>query len=320
MVLQSIRIDGIPATFATSRERQWKSTLAASIPPPSLAGLEAGLSMRFLLPTVAPRGMPLDVDNLVEPVFDVLVRRAGWFGGSRRRICWWSATKEVGTPHGCILSISRDLAPPLPTAEPTYSELYIGILPTRATDPEVLAWASDVVRRKPHPSPSTCILYLGFGSTDVNIADISTGRIKSFMDCLCPFFGGRPGAPEDHRVSHLIVQKGIPDLERNGVRVIFWYDEPVRGTAAFHPSVLVDLTPRKDHAVQNPCRPATAKWIVCEGALRQKPVVDVQAELERLRPGSSVRLSEYLSDLRCENKLDVRIKGGKLICHGLLRE
>ena len=72
--------------------------------------------------------------------------------------------------------------------------------------------------------------------------------------------------------------------------------------------------------MNNPRRPGTAKRIVCEAALQQKKVVDVQVELERMKPGSGVRLSEYMSDVRGENNLDVRIDGTKLVCCGQLRK
>jgi hypothetical protein len=317
-VLRNLRIDGSPVTFATRLERDWKATLAAKIPPPPALSAEAGFDLRFVLATLAPQGQPLDVDNLCEPVFVVAVRQVGWFGRSKPRVRWWSATKEVGEATGCILSISREDGPAIPVAVPTYREVYRGVMPRSATSPEVADWATTVVRASPTPMPETCIVRLEFGSTKVNIGDISTGVVKSFVDCLYPFFGGRPGAPEDHRVRHLLVQKAIEGLESEQVRVTLWYEgsrvsEPLPSRPAR------DAVKKQEvRAMNNPCRPGSAKWIVCEGALQGKAVTDVQAELDALKPGTGTRIREYLSDVRAENNLDVRIEGAKLVCRGSL--
>jgi hypothetical protein len=65
-------------------------------------------------------------------------------------------------------------------------------------------------------------------------------------------------------------------------------------------------------------KPNSAKWIVCEGALKQKSLATVQDELERLRSGASKRIREYISDVRTEDKLDIRIEGTKLVYNGKL--
>jgi hypothetical protein len=35
----------------------------------------------------------------------------------------------------------------------------------------------------------------------VNLGDIATGRLKNVIDCLYPVIGGRPGAPNDARIT-----------------------------------------------------------------------------------------------------------------------
>src|SRR5262245_55603791 len=136
-MLRDLRIDGVPVTFATRRERDWKATLASKIPFPPPDGSEAGFNLRFVLPTLSPQGQPLDVDNLCEPVFVVTVRQLGWFRRSKPRVQWWSATKEVGELSGCILSISREHGPLIPDEDPTYCDVYQGVMPKSATCPEV---------------------------------------------------------------------------------------------------------------------------------------------------------------------------------------
>lgn len=51
--------------------------------------------------------------------------------------------------------------------------------------------------------------YLGFGSSHINIGDISAGAIKSFIDCLYPVFGGEAGCSADHRIDVLTVAKAV---------------------------------------------------------------------------------------------------------------
>src|SRR5438874_2568238 len=104
-------VEGKPATFATKGERPWKDALAAAVPLPSLGGEEKGLTLDFTVASLAPNGHPLDVENLCEPVFSVLVNRVGWFGGSRPRIRWWRATKQQGANTGCAMIISTEGTP-----------------------------------------------------------------------------------------------------------------------------------------------------------------------------------------------------------------
>jgi hypothetical protein len=317
-----IRIAGIPATFATSREQAWKADVARDAPAAPMGGRETGLVMRFLLPTLAPNSQPLDVDNLCEPVIAVLARERGWFGGARTRIAWWSASKEVGAPPGCEVVVHEDAAPRPDTAA-TYDHVYRGIMPRNAKAPEVATWAAAVVEAEPHPVPQSCTLRLGFGSPTVNLGDISTGVVKSFVDCLYPFYGGRPGAPEDWRISRLTVERAVPGLAGDEVRVRFWFEgADVRATEARGLAVEVRPVPpraapaaeERGTAVSNPCRPGTAKWVVVEGALRGATVEEVRAELEKLKPGWGSRLLEYKSDVRSENGLDIRIEDDRLVC------
>ena len=142
----SFEIEGRPATFATAGEKPWKSVLAASLPNPCMGGRELGLTARFVLPTLAPAGHPLDVDNLCEPLFSVLVNRIGWFGGARPNIRWWLASKEVGPKPGCRLSLSADPAPPRDTRPALLAVTYVGTFPRSAMAPEVADWARSLVR------------------------------------------------------------------------------------------------------------------------------------------------------------------------------
>jgi hypothetical protein len=250
---QKILVEGIPATFATAREKQWKSTLFDNIPAPPTNGDEQGVIMQFFLPTLTPNKQPLDVDNLAEPVLSVLIRQAGWFGRSKPKLRWWSATKAINMPYGCSLTISSKGIPNLPHTLATYDEVYTGILPKSATNPGVAIWADTIARQKPYGIPSSLTLYLGFGSPSINIGEISNGSVKAFIDCLYPFYGGSAGRPEDYRISHLLVQKAVSGLTSDSVRVILWCDNFESSTTVLS-NATTQIISVETVTMQNPCK------------------------------------------------------------------
>ncbi len=216
-------IAGRPATFATAGEKPWRQQLLAQLPPPSLEGMEMGMSLEFTLASLAPAGKPLDVDNLCEPVFSVLVNKEGWFGGRRPTIRWWQATKQVGEKTGCRLTISTEAATVCPDATPVCDSVYEGPLPCSATDGSVSEWLLGLRERHGwNTIPKKCTVYLGFGAGNVNLGDIATGAVKAFVDCLWPLLGGVPGRPEDHRISRLVVEKSAAGLADKQVAVRLW--------------------------------------------------------------------------------------------------
>ena len=318
-------IEGTPATFATAKEPVWKRALARQIPLPSLKERETGLILNFILRSLAPWGHPLDIDNLCEPVFSVLVNQRGWFRGKRPNVQWWLATKEKGDEPGCMITISTEAAPPTPDSSPEWSETYVGPLPSSARSPEVAEWAHRV-RHKHAPEwiPQRCALSLRFSHVAINLGDIATGPVKAFVDCLYPLLGGHVGAPEDHRIASLTVAKGRAQQPGDSVSVRLWSDDkvpnslpsPPASTPSIVPEAPKEQQPRPAGGITNPCRPGTFKWIVCEGALQKKPVAEVRQELERKKSGAGHRLGEYMSDLRSENQLDIRIEGDKMRYYG----
>jgi hypothetical protein len=153
--------------------------------------------------------------------------------------------------------------------------------------------------------------------------------VKPTIDCLYPWLGGEEGDPADPRIVRLSVtrsQDGQPD---QGVTIKLWAHgrdyskQPVRpsrpdSSKAIQSSRTKQGSQQEARMIENPCRLNTRKWIVCEGALAGKTVGEVQSELESVYPGSGRRIKEYVSDLRSENKLDIRIEGGRLVCLGRL--
>lgn len=68
----------------------------------------------------------------------------------------------------------------------------------------------------------------------------------------------------------------------------------------------------------NPCRPGTAKWIVCQAAIEGKTTEATRLELEKHKKGAGLHLIQYISDLRSENGLDIQVKGDHVAYCGRL--
>jgi len=52
------------------------------------------------------------------------------------------------------------------------------------------------------------------------LGNISSGTIKPIIDCLYPVLGGKIGAPDDHGIRLLVVQKGVNEIPQESVRII----------------------------------------------------------------------------------------------------
>jgi hypothetical protein len=216
-------IAGAPATFATKGEIPWRSALTRSIEDPGDQDF-LGVRLSFTLPTLEPKGHPLDVDNLCEPVFSILINDRGFFKGRRPNLRWWQATKVRGEKCGVrvILEESRppDLAYEL--GEPSFNQLYSGTLPSSATDPDIPNWLSSLEVCRAVNGSGRFALQLDFLNPRVNVGNIASGTVKSTIDCLYPLLGGNEGKPEDWRIDRLLVTKGFSGDASGAVRIALW--------------------------------------------------------------------------------------------------
>lgn len=325
-------ISGLPGTYATAKEAPWKKAIYEQAPRPSLRGKEIGLRMSFTLPTLTPWGQPLDVDNLCEPVFSVLIDRIGWFSKSRSNLLWWQATKEEGIYPGCRVTVHTTDSVILPQSEPDYDETYTGNFPRNAKSPELSNWAWKI-RQQKHIGwiPEKCLLYLDFSDPKIDIGSIRNYGVhkptKPIIDCLYPWYGGPQGNPYDHCIMNLAVSKSQAIFSGRGVTVRLWAyshiesplsEKPVSTTSSttYRKASIKPKTISTKEEIVNPCIQGTRKWIVCEGALSGKTVGEVQFDLDSAYKGSGRRLKEYISDLRSENQLDIRIDNGRVVCYG----
>jgi hypothetical protein len=217
-------VPGIPATFATKGEIPWRKALECSICSiPTLSNENFGFDLKFILPTLAPNNQPLDIDNLCEPVFSVLINKLGWFGGKRPNIKWWRAMKICGQPSG--LQLSAETRIPLEMTRLfenlLFDGVYEGELPRRATDNQIPSWINSLKEFESPQNSDRFVIHLQFGGLKLNIGNIATGEVKSIIDCLYPVIGGLKGKPEDWRVDVLQVEKGATNLN-DSVRISIW--------------------------------------------------------------------------------------------------
>lgn len=220
-------IEGSPTPFATKAEAAWKECLRQGIPPNQGIQNWQGVVLTFHLDSFTRNNQPFDIDNLVEPIFSVLVGEKKYFGGRRPNIRWWYAKRLQTKPSGVDIELSteypyrgtlRASIPPqkgsdlaIRVAKITstgykviFDSVYSGLLPQSATSPEIPLWLKGMNLNT--LGQDRAFLYLCF-SQEINIADISTGKVKHVIDCLYPILGGQPGNPEDWKIDELFVEK-----------------------------------------------------------------------------------------------------------------
>jgi len=130
-------VPGNPAPFATSGEQPWREALVSNLPQCTQGLHVRGLVIDFHLADLVPLGHPLDVDNLCEPVFSILINRKGWFSGSRPNLTWWRASKSQSSSTGCQIEVSLNNAASIgmPHGVPVFDAHYSEPLPVSARDP-----------------------------------------------------------------------------------------------------------------------------------------------------------------------------------------
>lgn len=199
-------IPGTPVTFATRGERAWKEVLKKSIQPVD-ENEYTGMYLEFILPTMASSGHYLDIDNLCEPVFSILVNALYWFNGKRTNIQWWTAEKRIGQETGLSIQFftTKNEEFLLQYGYPVFHATYLDKLPLKATDPNMLAWFNTFPGVK--SLNGKIAVELQFQLESINLGDICTGKIKPVIDNPYPLVGGKPSNPDDWRIDRLYVNK-----------------------------------------------------------------------------------------------------------------
>ncbi len=211
-----ITILGEPYTFATAGEIPWRQTMIESIPE-KFNGEYSGVELKFhYVPSI--HGQPLDVDNLCEPVFTILVGKKKYFGGKRGNIQWFRAEKIPDVKGKLELELSESI-PEIQMNFLIFDEIYEGDLPKSATDKEFAEFIKNHTEKRLRENDE-CAVKIQFNSRNVNLGNISSGAIKPIIDCLYPVLGGIVGAPDDHMIRTLLVEKGVNNVPQGSVRIM----------------------------------------------------------------------------------------------------
>ena len=100
-----------------------------------------------------------------------------------------------------------------------FDKIYQGELPKSATDKEFAEFVKINSKEKLRINDE-CKIKIQFHSSLINLGNISSGTVKPIIDCLYPILGGKVGAPDDHSIRLLVVEKGIRDIPQNSVRIM----------------------------------------------------------------------------------------------------
>lgn len=211
-------IPGEPATFSTRGEKPWKETLKKGIPEKKAFSKEKGVIADFYLKNLAPNNQPLDLDNLCDPLFSILVNNKKWFWGRRPNIKWWIASKNQSDTTGCKISLfSHSYYPNIPDV--FFEGIYQGPLPRKGSDPEIPKWLHDEDLIPNKVAGSELFVSLRFYRTEINIGEIATSPVKATIDCLYPILGGSMSQPDDWKIQKLFVEKNDRSVEGVEIRI-----------------------------------------------------------------------------------------------------
>ena len=209
---------GEPYPFATNGEKQWKQDLIEQIPQKNSSSKEIGAILSFEYDPILHNSL-LDVDNICEPVFSILINNKGWFDSKRPAMQWYRATKKQGSKSGCIIEmVEQNPIEIMSEKGILFDKVFIGTFPNSATDQFFSSWVEKGLDGKLENNDH-CVVQLQFGSAEVNLGDIAAGKTKPIIDCLFPVLGGTAGDPEDDRISTLQVEKGVNGIPIDGVRI-----------------------------------------------------------------------------------------------------
>jgi hypothetical protein len=211
-------VPGVAVPFAgQGPEQVWRAAILEHVRPAGTEPAHYGVSGDFLL---SP-GRDPDLDNLLAPLFSVVINKLGWFSGRRRNMRWFQATKTYASDGelGVQLRICRaDLPPPLQSSpDLLLSGIYRGQVPKRGCSDDYAEWARETATRTA-TGEDRLALSLRISPYEINIGEIIDGHIKALIDGLWPVLGGTPRAPLDEQISALTVVKGV-DVEAGSVAV-----------------------------------------------------------------------------------------------------
>lgn len=209
-------ISGRPAPFATSGETAWRNILMREIPEAGTDDHFSGIIFEFHLSSDLYTRKGYDLDNLVEPVFSVLINRKGYFGGRRPNVRWFLARRVWGDTEGLKIELCKGNPPPIWSGKGLILEtIYSGPIPGSGSFSLLSEWLASQGLK---PVSDRVGVFLSLPEK-TNIGDISTGPVKRVIDSLYPVLGGKDASsPEDWKINELLVVK----KEINGIEIKIW--------------------------------------------------------------------------------------------------
>lgn len=222
-MFEPIWIQGDPATFATSKEKQWKEqvlTRLSSVPVNSCS-----LDMEFRLSEANGEKRGYDLDNLCDPIFSVLTSQLGWYEGKQTNIQRWRAIKRINAEAGLLIQPLKDIEESVDQSSILIDQKYDGILPKSATSYELPLWLKSL--EKIPKVYQSCSISLTLVNINRSIASLSDGLVKHVIDCLYLILGGHPGDPDDHKINELVVKREKIEGKGSYIHLIIWSDNEV---------------------------------------------------------------------------------------------
>lgn len=194
-------IAGEPQTLLSKGDKSWRQTIASFG-----IHVEPELCLRFAVSSYYRRGHPFDLDNLVDPVLDVLAPEV-----SLRKSLW--ATVELADTPG--VEIAHLAPPPAPKDSLLISLMRPPLRSVRTLEP--LAELKNIEFLGSKDAPCGCFLTLGYDVRGLVFG--FEGPIKPTIDALWPILGGSHHQPADHRIRDLRV---LRDNSLSGINVALW--------------------------------------------------------------------------------------------------
>jgi hypothetical protein len=146
-------VRGVPVGYSSgAAERAWKIQIMSTVPAAPVTHAGHGLFADFRIAPPTAKSPGYDLDNLLDPVFSVVINSRGWFGGRRPNLRWVAARKETARETGVYLAVLTD--PPdqwmESRVEVGINDVYRDHLPSSAAVDDYAIWVQrHMMRRLP---------------------------------------------------------------------------------------------------------------------------------------------------------------------------
>jgi hypothetical protein len=137
---------GIGVHLAEPAGTAWKAQIMSTVPVAPVTHAGDGLFADFRIAPPTAKSPGYDLDNLLDPVFSVVINSRGWFGGCRPNLRWVAARKETARETGVYLAVLGD-PPDLwveSRVEVGLNDVYRDHLPSSAAVEDYAIWVQAI--------------------------------------------------------------------------------------------------------------------------------------------------------------------------------